>query len=66
MYVAKIFSLGNFQKAATNSDGIFIISSFTLNDENLWVVFSLDKQLSQLTAEFNEAMLRKVSSSQIS
>jgi hypothetical protein len=39
----EFFSLANFQKRATNSNGIFIISSFALNDENLWVVFSLDK-----------------------
>ena len=41
MFRAEIFSFANFQKAATNSGGIFIISSFTLNAENLWVVFSL-------------------------
>jgi hypothetical protein len=28
-----------FQKPATNSDEIFIISSFTANVENQWVVF---------------------------
>jgi len=38
-FPSKIFSSAKFEKSATNSDDFFIISSFTANSENQWVVF---------------------------
>jgi hypothetical protein len=41
MFSSQLFSFANFQKPATKLLEIFIISSFTTNTENLWVVFLL-------------------------